>query len=259
MKFLKDQDVIFVHYPVGSGGWFLSSLIYYAHDQTETFEFDLRGSGHGNRAIQYINNFYKDFVNSKEGKDILHESNYENFSKQQRLEYLRKMLLVSPLAKDHIPHVISIHCQNINIFLEAFPNSKCVQINITEEQLSVCRFNYLFKIIATTDFHCETFCKDSGLTEIETHQAKSKIQDLRSNFKDFDWATPIIKKLNKTLPNELIFDKRIFEIFYTEYMNDPADHLVTEICNFLQINVTHNLHNELAGYIFQYRALQPQI
>ena len=57
MKYLKDAPIVFVHYPIGAGGWFLASLIYFAYDQSESFEFDNRGSGHSNRAIQYINNF----------------------------------------------------------------------------------------------------------------------------------------------------------------------------------------------------------
>ena len=80
MKYLKDAPIVFVHYPIGAGGWFLASLIYFAYDQSESFEFDNKGSGHSNRAIQYINNFYKDFLGSKQGTDILEDNNYENFS-----------------------------------------------------------------------------------------------------------------------------------------------------------------------------------
>jgi hypothetical protein len=259
MKYLKDAPTIFVHYPIGAGGWFLSSLIYFAYDQSEPFEFDNKGSGHNNRAIQYINNFYKDFLGSKEGADILEDANYENFPQQQRLAYLRDNLLISPLAKDSVPQVISIHCRNINIFLEAFPNSKCIQINITDDQKKLCRFNYLFKILSTTEIHFETFCRDNGLSETEIKNAKVKIQNLKDHFDEFEWTSKSITKLNKTVENYPEFDKRILEIFYNEYINDPADYLLAEICKFLEISLEENLRNDLTGYIFQYRALQPKL
>lgn len=259
MKFLKDSPVIFVHYPIGAGGWFLSSLIYYAHDQSEAFEFDTRGSGHKNRSIQYINNFYKDFLGSTQGNDILEDVNYESFSKTQRLEYLQKHLLVSPLAKDHVPQVISIHCRNINIFLEAFPKSTCVQINITEDQGLLCRFNYLFKILATAEIHFETLCREHGLNEIEIADAKIKIHDLKDNIEQFAWLDKFLSKFSKTVENKQEFDDRILEIFYTEYMEDAPENVLTEIFNFLKNPLKENLRNELIGYISQYRVLQPKL
>ena len=178
MPLLADFPVVFVHYPTGAGGWFLSSLLHYSFDQTEPFTFDQVGSGHSNRSIQYINNFYKDFLQTDKGKDIIYEKNYDTFSKEQRVAYIKELLQVAPDANKNIPQVISIHCQNINLFLEALPHAKCVQITISDEDLLKCTFNYLFKILAITPFNFETFCAERGIINDQFELAKEKIKNL---------------------------------------------------------------------------------
>ena len=117
----------------------------------------------------------------------------------------------------------------------------------------------MFKILSTTEINFETFCRDNGLSETEIKNAKVKIQNLKDHFDEFEWTSKFITKLNKTVENSPEFDKRILEIFYNEYINDPADYLLTEICKFLEISLEENLRNDLTGYIFQYRALQPKL
>lgn len=259
MKRLCDHSVIFVHYPVGAGGWFLTSLIYHAFDQSEPFEFDHLGSGHGNRSIQYINNFYKDFQQSAEGTAILYEQQNNEFSKDKKIEYLQNNLFLSPLAKNHIPQVISIHCKNINLFLEAFPNSTCIQINVKPEEIDRCTFNYLYKILSVTPLNFETFCKDRGLTEAEYQVAKEKIKNLRENFEYFKWVNPFIENTIKSVDNDSKFDSRIFEIFYSDYMNDDSAHVLKSIFKFLDYNIENNLLDKLSGFMLTYRSLQPKL
>jgi hypothetical protein len=259
MKRLVDHPVIFVHYPVGAGGWFLTSLIYHAFDQSDPFEFDQLGSGHGNRAIQYINNFYKDFQQSQEGIWILNETNYEFFSKEQRIEYLQNSLLISPLANNSAPQVISLHCKNINIFLEAFPTSKCVQINVSNDDINRCLYNYLHKILSVTPINFETFCKDKGLSDTEFETAKIKIQNLKENFSYFSWVRPFIENTVKSVENFSSFDDRIFEIFYQEYMEDDPNHILKSIFNFLNYTIDNEMIDKLSGFMLTYRSLQPKI
>ena len=131
MTKLQDVPCVFVHYPTGAGGWFFSSLLYYCFDNSEPLLFDQVGSGHANRSISYTTNFYKDFLQEDQGLDIIYDRNYENFSHEERIKYIRSKLLVAP-DSDISTHVISIHCKNINVFLEALPLLKVVQINIEE-------------------------------------------------------------------------------------------------------------------------------
>lgn len=260
MKRIYDTDTIFIQYPVGSGGWFLTSLIYHRYDQREAFEFDMVGSGHGNRAIQYINNFYKDFLRSELGEKILEDIDYDTFSKEQRIQHIRDSLLISPLATSDAPQVISLHCKNIDIFLEALPKSKCVQINIDDVDLVTCTFNYLFKILSVTPINFETFCAERGVTGDEFKTAQEKVQNLtKENLEYFKWVTPFIEKTAKSKPNDPVHEVRIFEINYKDYMSDDPHRVLNAIFGFLDGYIDPQLLDKLVGYMLTYRSLQPKI
>jgi hypothetical protein len=259
MPLLADFPVVFVHYPTGAGGWFLSSLLHYSFDQIEPFTFDQVGSGHSNRSIQYINNFYKDFLQTTKGKDIIYETNYDAFSKEDRIAYIKESLMVAPDANKNIPQVISIHCQNINLFLEALPHAKCVQITISDKDLLKCTFNYLFKILAITPFNFETFCAERGIINDQFEIAKEKIKNLNAeNLKWFEWAVPFIEGTNKSVENNIQFKDRILELPYTKYMNYDHDLVLEEIIEFANPDCSLELFQDLSGYLLSYRVTQPR-
>jgi hypothetical protein len=259
MPLLADFPVVFVHYPTGAGGWFLSSLLHYSFDQTEPFTFDQVGSGHSNRSIQYINNFYKDFLQTTKGKDIIYETNYDTFSKEDRIAYIKESLMVAPDANKNIPQVISIHCQNINLFLEALPHAKCVQITISDKDLLKCTFNYLFKILAITPFNFETFCAERGIINDQFEIAKEKIKNLNAeNLKWFEWAVPFIKETAKSIENYDKFKDRILKISYEKYMNFDHDLVLEEIVEFANPDCSLELFQDLSGYFLSYRVTQPR-
>lgn len=259
MSLLADSPVIFVHYPTGAGGWFLSSLLHYSFDQSEPFTFDQVGSGHSNRSIQYINNFYKDFLQTQQGKNIIYEKNYHVFSKEDRIKYIRDSLLVAPNVDKSVPHTISIHCQNINLFLEALPKAKCVQITISDTDLLKCTFNYLFKILAITPHNFETFCAERGIVEKQFEIAKEKIQNLNAeNLKWFEWAVAFIKDTAKAVDNDQKFSDRMLEIPYDKYMNYRHDLMLEEIIEFTNPDCSMLLFHKLAGYVLSYRLTQPR-
>jgi hypothetical protein len=260
MKRMCDSETIFVQYPVGAGGWFLTSLIYHRFDQQDSFEFDQLGSGHGNRAIQYINNFYKDFLRSDLGEKILEDTGYDTFSREQRIQHIKDSLFISPLANNNVPQVVSLHCKNIEVFLEAFPNSKCVQINIDQDDLITCTFNYLFKILAVTPINFETFCAERGIVGDDFKLAQEKVKDLtRENMKYFQWVTPFIEKTARSKANSPIYDSRIFEIDYKDYMSDTPQAILTAMFDFLDSPTEPQLLDTLVGYMLTYRSLQPKL
>jgi hypothetical protein len=259
MPRLADFPVILVHYPTGAGGWFLSSLLHYSFDQSEPFTFDQVGSGHSNRSIQYINNFYKYFLQTKNGSDIVFETNCDTFLKEDRIAFIKESLLVAPDANKNIPQVISIHCQNINLFLEALPQAKCVQITITEDELLKCTFNYLFKVLSNTPFNFEKFCAERGIVEDQFEIAKEKIKNLNAeNLKWFEWAVPFIKSSVKSVDNNVEFKDRILELPYTRYMNHDHELVLEEIIEFANPTCSLEIFEQLAGYVLSYRLTQPR-
>ena len=83
MKTLTELPIIFVSYPLGAGGWFLSSLIQKWYDPLLELVIDKKGSGHANTFIYHINNFYKDYVHSDIGVSIIDDSNHDRYTKDQ--------------------------------------------------------------------------------------------------------------------------------------------------------------------------------
>jgi len=257
MPLLADFPVIFVHYPTGAGGWFFSSLLYNCFDTSDPLLFDQVGSGHANRSISYTTNFYKDFLQEDRGLDIIYDRNYENFTKSQRVDYIRNKLLVAPDA-DISTHVISIHCKNINVFLEALPLLKVVQINITDGDLLRCTYNYLYKVLSQTPLNFHTFCEERGITGSELEIARQKIQNLnKENIEYFRWVIPFIQETNQTIPNDAKFVSRIYSMMYEDYMTIDPGIMMKEVLDFVQCEYDRDLFETACGHILSYRMTQP--
>jgi hypothetical protein len=257
MTKLHDVPCVFVHYPTGAGGWFFSSLLYYCFDNTEPLLFDQVGSGHANRSISYTTNFYKNFLQEDQGLDIIYDRNYENFSHEERIKYIRSKLLVAP-DSNISTHVISIHCKNINVFLEALPLLKVVQINIEEKDLLKCTYNYLFKVLSQTPINFYTFCEERGITGDELEIARQKIQNLnKENMEYFRWVVPFIEETNQTISNDDRFLNRIYEISYTEYMSMDIEIMMRQILDFVECQYDQGLFEQACGHVLSYRMTQP--
>ena len=257
MTKLKDVPCVFVHYPTGAGGWFFSSLLYHCFDDSEPLLFDQVGSGHANRSISYTTNFYKDFLQEDQGLDIIYDRNYENFTKSQRVDYIKNKLLVAPDANIST-HVISIHCKNINVFLEALPRLKVVQINITDRDLLKCTYNYLYKVLSQTPITFHTFCEERGITGLELATAREKIQNLnRENMEYFLWVVPFIEETNQTIPNDPSFASRIYSMMYEDYMTTNPETMMKEILDFVECDYDQDLLDRACGHVLSYRMTQP--
>lgn len=257
MTKLKDVPCIFVHYPTGAGGWFFSSLLYNCIDDSDPLLFDQVGSGHANRSISYTTNFYKDFLQEDRGLDIIYDRNHENFDHEQRIEYIKNKLLVAP-DSNISKHVISIHCKNINVFLEAMPMLKVVQINISDDDLLKCTFNYLYKVLSQTPINFHTFCEERGITGKELEIAKEKIQNLnRENLEYFRWVIPHIEETNQTIPNDSRFSSRIHSMTYTDYMTVDPEIMMRNVLDFIDCKYDQDLLDRVSGYILSYRMTQP--
>lgn len=253
---LKDVPIIFVHYPTGAGGWFLASLIWHAFDPREPFRFDARGSGHDNQAIRNINNFYTEILESKEGMQIIHDTDYDSFSYQERIDYLRDNLTATDYAPHthRIPQVISLHCCNVNLFLDAFPNSKCIQITVEDSDWLECTGNFLRKKVHTRE-KFNMFCTELGIADLDI--LWDKYQHLAENIKDFQWAIDYIKSTAKNIENKLEFDHRIFEISYKDYMTDDIDNVLLSLLRFSEFETENKfLYDNLYTNMLMYRGQQ---
>jgi len=255
MTKLTEVPVVFIHYPTGAGGWFLSAIIHYSFDQSVPFRFDQVGSGHANDHVRYINNFYTDVTLTKEYELIMSDSKYDEFSWDDRIKFLQDNIVAN---RTDITHTISLHCKNINVFLEAFPNSKCIQITIEDDDWLVCAGNFLYKRLMTKTLF-NVFCEKNGVTDIETaYQKFLKIKDSRENLEYFAWATAYVESTAKSLPNFTQFDNRIMEITFKEYMFDELDNVLTAMLNFAEVKYDRHLYDELYGYVLRYRLEQPK-
>jgi hypothetical protein len=257
MNKLNEVPVIFIHYPTGSGGWFLSALIHYGFDQSMEFRFDQVGSGHANDHVRYINNFYTDVTLTPEYDKIIKDEGYDEFSYEQRIKFLQDSIIIH---RTDITQTLSLHCKNINVFLDAFPNSKCIQINIDDNDLMTCTANFLYKRLLTKTLF-DVFCERNGIAidQIATAYDKfTKIRDSKDNLEYFKWAIPFVLSTAKNVPNDPKFDDRIFEIMFKEYMFDNLDNVLAALLNFAGITYSQPLYDELYGYVLRYRLEQPR-
>lgn len=257
MDKLYNVPAIFIHYPTGSGGWFLSSLIHYGFDPSWNFRFDNVGSGHGNDNVRYINNFYTEVTLSKTYERIMEDKDYDVLSWQERINYLRESTTVNRID---IPQTISLHCKNINLFLEAFPNSKCIQINIDPSDLMICTANFLYKRLLTKKLFDVFYEKNNQPMEL-LETAYEKFQNItanKENLEYFAWAQSYVLSTAKNLKNDIKYDERILEIMFKEYMFDDIDSVLTAVLNFAGVKYDQALYDELYGFIMRYRHEQPK-
>ena len=256
MKKLIDSatPILFVQYPVGAGGWFLTSLLYTAYHPSEVIKHDLVGSGHANTQIESINNF-RMIALTDTYQSILYQTE-SNMSRTDRIEHIRNTLVNNPHGEEEVIHPISIHCQDINIFLEAFPNSKAIQILINNEHIPTCTFNFIHKVLKGDLIYFEKLCKDYGKHfEIEKKYLENIDLTALDNLK---WINDVIDVSN--IKNELLeeFDSRTLTIDYDQYIKyADAGHLISCIDNFLQAGWSMQIKHQLVEELELYRIIQP--
>jgi hypothetical protein len=257
MKKLIDSStpIVFVQYPVGAGGWFLTSLLYTAFNPEESLKHNSNGSGHANTKITSLNNFAMISLEDTY-QSILYQTE-SNMSHADKIEYIRNTLINNPHKEENIIHTISIHCQDINVFLEAFPNSKAIQIEIKNNQISLCAFNFIYKVLRGNLIYFEKICNDYGKDfEIEKQHLKNVDLLALDNLK---WINKLIDKSNikeKVLEK---FDSRVLTIEYDQYIKyADADHLISCIGDFLQAEWISLTKNKLVDELELYRTIQPK-
>lgn len=257
MDKLYHTPAVFIHYPTGSGGWFLSAIIHYAFDPSWKFRFDHVGSGHANDHVRYINNFYTEVTLTKTYERIMEDKDYDVLSWQDRIDYLRESITVN---RTDIPQTISLHCKNINVFLEAFPNSKCIQINIDPDDLMHCTANFLYKRLLTRTLFDVFYEKNNQpMDQIDLAYEKfQNITDSKENLDYFSWAQSYVLNTAKNLDNDARYDDRILEIMFKEYMLDDIDSVLTAMLNFAGVKYDQTVYDEIYGYVMRYRNEQPK-
>ena len=256
MKKLIDSPtpIVFVQYPVGGGGWFLASLLYTAYYPLETIKHDTVGSGHANTQIQTVNNFrmlaLEDAYNS-----ILYQT-ASTMSRTDKIEHIRNTLVNNPHKEEEMIHPISIHCQDINIFLEAFPNSKAIQISIKTEQIPLCAFNFIHKVLKRDLIYFEKICKDY-CKDFEVEKTYLENIDLTA-LDNLKWLHELIEVSN--IKSEILeeLDSRVLTIDYDQYMiHADANHLISCIEEFLEVKWNTLVKNKLVDELELYRIIQP--
>jgi hypothetical protein len=256
MKKLIDSatPILFVQYPVGAGGWFLTSLLYTAFNPEESLKHNSNGSGHANTKITSLNNFAMISLEDTY-QSILYQTE-SNMSRDDKIQYIRNTLINNPHKEEDCIHTISIHCQDINIFLEAFPNSKAIQIEIKDSQIPQCAFNFIHKVLKTNLIYFEKVCNDYGKDfEIEKQYLKNIDLTALDNLK---WINTLIDKSN--IKEEVIenFDNRVLTIEYDQYIKyADAKHLISYIENFLQAQWGTQIKDNLVDELELYRTIQP--
>ena len=256
MKKLIDSPtpILFVQYPVGAGGWFLTSLLYTAFNPDELLKHNSNGSGHANIKITSLNNFA--MISLEDAYQSILYQTESNMSHEDKIQYIRNTLISNLPCEDYCVHTISIHCQDINIFLEAFPNSNAIQIEIKDEQISICAFNFIHKILKTDLIYFEKVCNDYGKNfEVE----KSYLENVNlTALENLKWINKLIDKSN--IKEEIVeqFDSRVLTIEYDQYIKyADAGHLIACIDNFLQTGWSPLIKHKLVDELELYRTIQP--
>lgn len=257
MKKLIDSStpILFVQYPVGAGGWFLTSLLYTAYHPLEILKHNSNGSGHDNNKIMSLNNFEMSKLEDA-FQSILYQTE-SNMSRNDKIEYIRNTLINNPHKEETIIHTISIHCQDINVFLEAFPNSNAIQIVIKDEQIPLCAFNFIHKVLRGNLTYFEKVCNDYG-KDFEIEKQHFLNVDLTA-LDNLDWINNLIDKSN--IKEEVIekFDSRVLSVEYDQYIKHAdAGHLIDCIDNFLQAEWSPMIKHKLVDELELYRTIQPR-
>jgi len=96
MKKLIDSStpILFVQYPVGAGGWFLTSLLYTAFHPDVPLKHNALGSGHANIKITSLNNFA--MVSLEDTYQSILYQTESNMSRDDKIEYIRNTLINNP-------------------------------------------------------------------------------------------------------------------------------------------------------------------
>ena len=104
MKKLIDSatPILFVQYPVGAGGWFLTSLLYTAFNPAEILKHNSNGSGHANTKITSLNNFAMISLED-EYQSILYQTE-SNMSRDNKIQHIRNTLINNPHKEENIIH-----------------------------------------------------------------------------------------------------------------------------------------------------------
>jgi hypothetical protein len=252
VKKLHEFPIIFVNYTIGSGGWFLASLIQKWIDPSLTLQIDKTGSGHANTYIYHINSLYADFMHSDIGLSIVDDLNYNTYSENQRIEYLRDSIKINNPLNNAL--VVSLHCANLNIFLKAFPSAKFICINITTAEIIRCRFNFLYKAMAARP---ELFKGMITKHNKNLEESLAKIKNLtRENLNYFEWTDAEIIKF---MPEISYNSDKVMNVQYANYINGDELVFLDAIAEFLNLNISQEQFDQAVADLVTYRFSQPPV
>jgi hypothetical protein len=252
VKKLHELPIIFVNYTIGSGGWFLSSLIQKWINPSLDLIIDRKGSGHANTFIYHINNFYKDYMHSDIGLSVINNSNLDVYSQEQRVKYLKNSIKINNPNNDAI--VISLHCAELDIFLNAFPNAKFICINITPEEIRRCRFNVLYKAVSARPelFHGMVAAHNKDLDE-----CMSKLKTLnKENLEFFSWVDAEVIKF---MPHISYNSNNVINVDYDSYLNGNDIVFLDKIAEFLELDIDQAQFDDAVASLITYRFSQPPL
>lgn len=252
MKKLHELPIIFVNYTIGSGGWFLSSLIQKWINPSLDLIIDRKGSGHANTFIYHINNFYKDYMHSDIGVSVINNSNLDVYSQEQRVKYLKNSIKITNPNNDAI--VISLHCADLDIFINAFPNAKFICINITLEEIRRCRFNVLYKAVSARP---ELFDGMVATHNKNLDECMSKLKTLnKENLEFFSWVDVEVIKF---IPHRSYNSNNVINVDYDSYINGDEIVFLDKIAEFLDLDIDQSQFDDAVASLVTYRFSQPPL
>jgi hypothetical protein len=244
---LINCPIIFISYPLGAGGTFLASMLQKALTPQVELVVDSKGSGHGNTYIRHAQGMYKDNLFSDIGKAIVNDTHYDRWSVKERIEHLQNNLI--PV---HFPTVISLHCANLDIFLQAYPTAKFICIDITTDQIKQCRFNTLYKAIR------DNTTLLNGLTEKYKQDYNECVERLKNlnieNLEFFKWLDEEILFVSAKKKYEL---NNVLHISYSDYLEGDETLFLQSIFEFCNLDMTH--FDEVLDGLVWYRLSQPRM
>jgi hypothetical protein len=252
VKKLHELPIIFVNYTIGSGGWFLSSLIQKWINPSLDLIIDQKGSGHANTFIYHINNFYKDYMHSDIGLSVVNNSNLDEYSQEQRVNYLKNSIKINNPNNDAI--VISLHCVDLDIFIKAFPEAKFICINITPEEIRRCRFNVLYKAVSARP---ELFDGMVAAHNKNLDECMSKLKTLnKENLEFFSWVDAEVIKF---MPYRSYNSNNVINVDYDSYLNGDDIVFLDKIAEFLDLDIDQAQFDDAVASLITYRFSQPPL
>jgi hypothetical protein len=252
MKYLDQLPVVFVNYTPGSGGWFLASLIQQFINPSLNLTIDRKGSGHANTFIYHINNFYKDYMHSEIGESIIHNTNLQTYSLTDRIEYLKQSVKINNPTNETI--VISLHCADLEIFLQAFPCAKFVCININDEHILKCRYNLLYKAMQARPELLQGLAK---MYQKDYDQCVQWSKNLtKENLEKFDWIDAEVRKF---MPESSYAQDNVMNVDYDNYINGDEIIFLDSIIEFLDLNIDQKQFDDGVASLVTYRFSQPRL